>query len=484
MAMAIRLSSFHPPWFSPAEFDSTESELSELGDDWGGALRRPPVRPGGSSRNPTFSPGGVVARDGTWHPTHYFFYAAAAIVPMWAARLLGVHLNWAFTFVNVGLLLTAMAVVVKRVHWVGALLIFIGPVVWFADKAHTETFTFALVALGVALVRDRPGWSLICVGAAAAQNPPLLGGVAALALAAVAINPGRLREGRFWLGGGVGAALAVSAPLYYKIRLDSWSIAATGLAYRPHVPSVKEWTTAVLDPNVGLLPNAPLLGPIILAVILGLLLYDRSRLIDPAVVAAAVLVGVVLLATAWGTNVNHGGTVHVIRYALWMLPSLVALLMVATRSFPQRFWVAMAPFAVASAVISIAAFRPARPEVYTKPTRLAEWIWTNHPDWDNPLPEVFFERNGGERHPIAPVAIKSCNKVLIVSGGWPESCDSAPNLPKSCRTQGSICYANRHGTGYRFVVAIRRLASASEVEPEPAKAPPWIIIGHDYLRFD
>jgi hypothetical protein len=110
---------------------------------------------------------------------------------------------------------------------------------------------------------------------------------------------------------------------------------------------------------------------------------------------------------------------------------------------------------VASAVLGVWAFHPARPEAVDRPTRLASFLWTRHPSFDNPLPEIFAERLRGLDENWLPVATPGCEKVLLPGRGgrdsvWPMPCAPA-SVPARCQVAGATCYANRTATGYEFV---------------------------------
>jgi len=115
----------------------------------------------------------------------------------------------------------------------------------------------------------------------------------------------------------------------------------------------------------------------------------------------------------------------------------------------------MALPALASAALGVWQFHPARGETADRPTRLASFLWTRHPSFDNPLPEIFVERLGGLDDDRLPVATAGCEKVLLPGRGandsvWPIPC--APVTPPArCQAPGALCYANRTKMGYEFV---------------------------------
>ena len=140
---------------------------------------------------------------------HFIFYPALA-APL---IRLGLTPTAAFTILNGFLLVAAAYAAASRLHWTWCAIVFIGPVLWWLDKPHTEPFTFAMYAIAFALLETAPWWSLAAAGAAATQNPGngLLVGV--LAAAAIAGQPARLKDRRFWLGLACGLALGACSAI-------------------------------------------------------------------------------------------------------------------------------------------------------------------------------------------------------------------------------------------------------------------------------
>ena len=103
---------------------------------------------------------------------HFWFYSALAVPGLWLVRSVGGHPNYAFTILNLILFLAAAWVVSRHLTW-WLTAASCSPVIWWLDKAHTEVFTFSLLAIAFALMREAPWWSLVALGAASTQNPPI-----------------------------------------------------------------------------------------------------------------------------------------------------------------------------------------------------------------------------------------------------------------------------------------------------------------------
>jgi hypothetical protein len=205
-----------------------------------------------------------------------------------------------------------------------------------------------------------------------------------------------------------------------------------------------------------LLPNFPML---IVAVtgagILVLRRRPRELLGLDAVVAK--LTGVAFLFSfAQATNIHHGGTPGMSRYGVWLIPLAIPLLARAHAIGASAWRAFLWGTAGVSAVICAFAFHPGVPQYSREPTILANFLWTKHPTWNNPLPELFAEILGGREDRSVPIATPNCEKVLLTGrsdgSAFPVPCFPAP-LPSGCAAAGALCYANRVGAHYEFARA-------------------------------
>ena len=411
---------------------------------------------------------------------HFWFYPALAAPMLWIVRLAGVNQYLAFTLVNLALLGAAFWLASGVLRWPALLLLFASPIVWWIDKAHTEVFTFSLltiafVALGSPGVRSsartgvgagreglgerasalHPGWAIACLGAAGTQNPPIAA-LAALAIPFLVLT-GRasLRDRRFIVLCLAGFLLAALHPAYYSLVRGGPPFP---LANSTHgrIPNIDELTAVVIDTNIGLIVNAPILA---LGVVLatGFLLVRFPRLLLGADTGLSLCAAAIFLESfAQTTNVNSGGTPGMSRYALWLIPLSLPFLRRFDRApQPAALREATAWVAALSSVWSLATFHPRWPEDYGKITWVANWLWANYPWLDRPVPEVFIERlANGDVDWWLPATTPQCEKILLTGRGpgvpvWPIPCFPTP-LPATCMEAGVLCYANRHGTTYSF----------------------------------
>jgi hypothetical protein len=396
----------------------------------------------------------VAGRGGGRDFVHFWFYSALATPAIWVTSAVGAHPAFAFTALNLALLGLALWLCLPRLGAPVSLLLFCGPIVWWIDKPHTEAFTFSLLAIAFALFRERPWWSAVAAGAAATQNPPIAVLPVLIVAAAAATRRAFLRDARFWWGAAAGVSLALLHPLYYLVTHGTPSLLIP--TTRQALPRIDEWSAVIVDPNIGLLANFP---AIVIAALAGLLVVLKRRpgeLLSSDVVSAGIASAVFLFSFAQTANVHHGATPSISRYALWLVPLLIPLLVRAVRLGGRLWTTGIWLLAPASALVCVFAFHPRMPENSREPTLLADFLWSKHPGWNNPLPEVFVEAISGSEDSWLPAATPRCEKVLLWDRGdgerWPLPCfPAAP--PRACVGSGFLCYANLEQGKYEFAQA-------------------------------
>jgi hypothetical protein len=437
LAQAINFASFHGPALRPSEIPGIQSRIAEFDpqlarwDIWGATV-------GDASRRRDF--------------VHFWFYALLAAPGLWVTNAIGAPPTLAFAAVNIALLGLSLWIALPRIGLAACLLLFAGPIVWWIDKAHTEVFTFALLMITFLLMAERPWWSMIAGGAAATQNPPVAV-LVPLVFAAAAARRKDMWTDRRVLAGAAGAlALALLHPAYTYVhhRTPTLLLGAT----TSETPTLARLSAVVFDPTLGLIGNFPLFLVVVAVTLPALARYGRRAFWSPELIVAVLTTGVFLLSFARTTNVHHGATPSLSRYALWLIPLSVPLLAAMQErggaAWRRFLWTA----AAVSALVSVFAFHPAVPQNSREPTWLATFLWTRFPAWHNPLPEVFVETELHTEVPAVPVATAGCEKVLIAgrdndAGVWPVPCYPAP-LPEHCERTGDMCYANLIGRRYEF----------------------------------
>jgi hypothetical protein len=438
LAQAIEFASFRGPAFRPGDIPHVQAELAR------------------------FDPG--LANWDIWSSTvadvnrgrvflHFWFYALLAAPGVWLTNAVGVAPTIAFTTLNLLFLGVALSVAHPRIGAAACVLLFSGPIVWWIDKAHTEVFTFSLLTITFALMQEQPWWSMVAAGLASTQNPPIAILVPIVFAASVVRGTSAWRDRRMIAGAAGAVAFALLHPVYTFTHHGTWSLLLEQT--RSGAPTFQALSAVVLDPSLGLIGNFPLF---LLVVTVGLLMLVRCGgrdLIVEDVIIPGFAAAIFLFSFSRTTNMHHGGTPSLSRYAVWLIPLAVPLLSslkhMERRLWPRFLWCA----AVVSALISVVAFRPSVPQNSREPTWLATFIWTRFPALNNPLPEVFLETELHVDDVRVPAATSGCEKVLFTGGdaersAWPSPCYPAP-LPAECQTAGGLCYANLAGRKYEFV---------------------------------
>lgn len=443
LAVALRLSEFQRSSLDSREIVEMDTRLSLMGNGFG-VVDLP------------FNM--VTDERGRREFPHFWLYSLTAVPFLWMTSLLNVHPNHAFSALNLILLLTAFWVASRRLKWPSLTLIFAGPILWWADKVHADAFVFSFLVLAFALMRDRPGWSFVCLGVAATQTAAIGAAIPVLVLAFALSGRKEWRRREFWIGGLAGLAIAAIHPIYYLMRLGVPDALILNGTVQQHVPNLRELLAVPLDPNIGLLFHFPAMLPALL--ISTAVLVRRRDLVRrrALLLTAPIVVGVLFdISFVQANQLNHGGTPGMNRYGLLLIPLAIPILQAAERYLTLWSGRALTAVAVASAVVSVMAFHPRLPENYLTPTRVAAFLWHRAPGLYNPLAEIFFERvthtEGVTRTEKArrPIGTRSCSKVLLVGGRSPSSCVLGERPPAECRERDVFCYANRNETGYEFV---------------------------------
>ncbi len=431
MAMAMNMAALRAPAIGAAEVGGVEADLARW-NFTGLPLNRHAELRDAAGRQDFF---------------HFWLYSALAVPGLWAVRLVGAHPNYGFVLLNALLFLGAAWAVCRKLGWWGTAAVFCSPVLWWVDKSHTETFTFSLLAAAFAFLGDAPWWSMVALGAASAQNPPVGVVFAAVAVSVLATESGR-RDRRVWLGAAAGLVTALAHPVYYFARWRLFTpqlLEGTSLRW----PSAAEWGAVLWDPNLGLAVHAPLLALLVACALAVTVAAAPRRLAEPAIGLSLLAGGAFLLAFAQSTNMNNGGTPGLSRYGTWLVPLAIPVLQRARETASSRCRRGLAVLAVASGAWCVAGFPPAAPERYCQASRVATVVWDRWPWLDNPLPEVFAERASFAEPGLAPIATPGCTKVLLIDGQWPVPCRPV-GLPPACMLTHGLCYANLVNDRYEF----------------------------------
>ena len=448
MTMADRIAHFHQPNVTPAQIDEYNKWLSEIGGYWGLG--------NGNGTLP------IPQENGRYAFYHFFTYPALAAPFLAVVQNFDMNPIRAFTALNMVLLLGGLWVVMRRLHWLPAVLVFAGPAFWWVDKVHSELFTFSLMAVAMTfLFSRRPVAAMLVFGVLASQNFPIAVGVAVAWVVAIAQDRSRLRSIRFWLLSALSGVIAISSIIYYEAAMGVFSAQEVNNAINPGLPPWVAYIAPITDLNIGVIVAAPILSFLALLA-LGMLIGVRRQADWLVLGLSGAMTLWFLFSFAQTTNINHGATPSMTRYGLWLLPMTIGLFvhLQQLNLLPMQWApskqrnIAEAAFGglvALSILLSIVTFHPKIEDGLHRPTKVASYVWNNHPGWNNPPPEVFLERI--QNYPdfsLTAAALPNCAKVFSYDGNWPSHCGTPPELPDFCNDG---CYANRSGDDYRYVRA-------------------------------
>jgi hypothetical protein len=441
VAIAIGLARGHGPSLAPDQIPSLEAELRALGPSFAQATLRYPD---------------LIGRDGRQDLPHFWLYPLLATPFVKVALLAGVSPLWGFVALHVVLIGALIGLIVTGPAPTWTALLVLSPLVWWIDKPSTDLLLVSCLAGAMLLWTTRPAVALVLLGVGASQNPGLILVVALFAAWGSIERPARLMCRRWRTGLLVASLLTLLPPAYYLWRLGIPSPLAASTATR--WPGLVDALFPLTDVTMGLIVRYP---PYVLAVVVAagwLAWRELSRLRDPFVATSGLAAVALLWAVGQPVSQNHGGSPDLSRYALWLMPLALPLLQQAGTSASAVVTPLGRGLAAISAAWTLTAFPPSRPEGHLEPTPLVRWLWTHHPMWSDPRPEVFAERVSHVEPPVVPAATPDCQKVLLYEGLWPVYCLPHDDPPDECFDAQRFCYANRTatGAGYLFLVEPQR----------------------------
>lgn len=379
---------------------------------------------------------------------HFWFYSLGAAPLIGIARALDLHERFAFLALNATVLAVALREVGRSFGPEVSLLVLASPLIWFVDKAQTEVFVASLLCVAMASARRGQNRGAALASAfASTQGLPILGAVACFwtigTWTALRTSGGSRRSlpmgrpGQTLTGVAVVAATAVVAllhPAYYWWRLGVPSPLQLTHGYSIGLPPSHHTLALFLDPDIGFLAWYPVIVAVALA---GAVILARTSRWKPSseayglrTVALAGLVCAALFTFAFAQNtgnVNNGGTVHVSRYTLWLVPLTLPLLAAAGTWSDARGRKALLFASLVAFTCYAAYFRPSRHEHYVDPSPQSDLLAAWAPTLYRQLPEIFYERQQGIDGEIPGSTANSvCTVVLLSDGASPSPCPLSP----------------------------------------------------------
>lgn len=455
LVMALQLSQLRPPSLSAAEESHYQawfiSEPASSGfPDGARAIRQP-----------------ALVREGRQEFSHFWLYPLIATPAVLLTNALAVHPLSAFVITNALLFGASLWAAARAFNPLAAWVILASPLIWFVGRAQVEIFTVSLLALSMAAtMRRRWGWAAIALAMASTQNAPIAAAVPVVWLAAVvdwickrrtaglslAPEPAIARRALLFAAAAVGISLL--HPVYYLWRLGVFTPQQLNGGIADEFPSLDRFLAPILDPDIGFLAWLPLAAALVVIGVVRALRSNRES-DDNAYPRLPLVCGLViacwfLFVFAQTTNVNSGGTVHVSRYALWLIPLALPVIDIATRPLLSytpgvSLTAAMLVFAV-----YLGYFHPDQPERYVEHSPQATWLLSRFPSLYRPLPEVFVERtlhiDGG---PNVSAADTACRLILLVKARPEQPCaltDKEKNLIAALLAEDATAVWIRRGS--------------------------------------
>ena len=361
---------------------------------------------------------------------HFWVYSLISAVISKGFSLFGIRvgIHQSFLIQHV-LLFIAAALVALRASgkngvYAALLLTLSSPIVWFADKVHTEFFTYCLVLCCIILVQKRSFmWGALCLAIASTQNPSFA--LLAFALLVFRLTEWRQRPFAFLeLGALVATCIIVLMhPAYYYFRFGVLTpqMLAGGAKIGVNLTLFYVW---LIDPDVGLLPNWPA-GLILIGA--GIFYskkeyWSSNRLL---LLFIFLYLAVNLFAQSSTTNINSGATPGLARYALWYIPLFYPLMLVVVDRAvvaPIIWRVLAGGFIAVYLIVNVWAYDPQQDERYETPSPVSSFVQRHLPWLYNPPAEVFaerFSRQGEGATQLYAVLGPSCDKALVVPSNDP-----------------------------------------------------------------
>jgi hypothetical protein len=434
IGMALQLSRLRPPSLSLAESSDYRTWLES----------QPPAYGFPDGSHAVHQPG--LIRNGRQEFSHFWLYPLIVAPVTAVASAADAHPLAAFTITNASLLGVALWATLKAFGSITALSVIASPIVWFVGRAQVEIFTVALLCLAMAAASGgRWGWASLAVATTATQNAPIAAVIPLFWAAAivewastrrdldVSLRPASAEVVRALAFALASAGVALIHPVYYQLRLNVLTPQELNGGIAGVWPAASQYLAPLIDPDIGFIVWMPATG---LLAAFGLVLLAKAggragianrRLALTALCAVGIGAWFLFL-FAQTTNVNSGGTVHVSRYALWLIPLTLPGIAVASHYLEERVLSLLLVTAVVLFASYLSYFRPDQPERYVEHSPQATWLMAHVPDVYRPIPEIFVERtrhiDGGPR---VSAADPSCRMVLVVAARPEQPCALTPS---------------------------------------------------------
>jgi hypothetical protein len=374
---------------------------------------------------------------------HFWFYSLPPALFAKALGLIGIDLavQSAFLVWHALLLFIAMRLAYKACGALGVgvaiVLTLCSPIVWFADKVHTEFFTYSLaLCTFILLYQKRYVAASVCMAIAATQNPSFaILAVFLLLMRAFSLRTSKLQP-REIVGGIAACIIAVLHPVYYFSRfgVPTPQLLAGGAKIGGHLSDSYIW---LLDPDLGLLPNWPLGVLIVFAALFFVSRTGRDKIFSLQALFITAYLAINLFAQSSTTNLNSGATPGLARYALWYIPVFFPFAIFLGRRLLLQANIYLTTSVLTGLAIyfgiNLWIYDPRQRESYVTPSPSSIFLQTYFPSLYDPPLDVFLKRfsNSGDSlatQTLSAVVGPSCDKAFI----FPDKDPSRFSIPPHC----------------------------------------------------
>jgi|GEM_PF-2196966 len=357
---------------------------------------------------------------------HFWFYSLGAAVFYWPVRLLSLDIRLCFMLLHIVLLFAVLFIISRKLGQTAGLglffMIYASPLLWFINNVHVEFFTVMLTLIGISLfVTEDFAASAFSFAVASTQNPPF--GILCVLVFLFGFwrKKWALIRGLSLLTWSGALVLACLHPAYYYLRLGilnpimgtSWS------AFGRDVFFLRKMFCFIVDPDIGLLANWFLALPL-LFVFAFLTVKKQTHLTLPTWLFILFSVPVLLWSQSRTSNLNHGGTYYVSRYALWyfyvffLMAWQIGQYFSGRRREIKRTFVGLV---LLLGLMEAILYLPTRHEIYLQPTWASRLLYDRFPGLYDPMPEIFVERYRGKEKKLPDdvwaISNASGNKILV-----------------------------------------------------------------------
>jgi hypothetical protein len=361
------------------------------------------------------------AKNGKMYSFHYWMYSLSNVPALAASRILGFAPTRSFPITNSLLILLAAFVVLFKARlpaWarIAALLMFLlSGTTFYLDWSGPEVFTACFVLIGcVFLLSEKQLFAALAFAAAAQQNPPV-GVLAATALAfwmwhcIAALRNGDTSLRKLapeFLGAAAVVAFVLQSPLFYWTHFGVTNLIVAKGVSSPEYVSFPRLLSYYFDFDQGVVRGAPILLCGLFAAFLIALSRlklaggKRSLLLGLAFVAASIAIAT----PAMSTPVWVSSSRVILRYALWgSVPLWIAAVYFLENLTPRRRNLMLAFVLCGQAAWIVGVYRLDGSDVNPfEHSWLSKYFIEHYPDHYNPDPNVFNVRTSGSRSLLFP----------------------------------------------------------------------------------